>query len=146
MKSGKYKFIGWSLSIIGLITLISFIVGGLINQAVYSTLKVHGDYWLWGYIIIPLIFVLLGVYYLRLGMKQTKTNKWIDSSAIIQSISLIIGIISILLTYSCTYNGGEWCGFIFLLLGIPISILMVIGIILLIIGLFIKSKNPENSK
>ena len=119
------------MSLVGISTLILLISGGIIQDALYSTLKVHGDYWIWGVILIPLIFVILGFYYSSIGLKQKETNNLILTSVIFQLVALIIGTFGLIYP---KFNHVEFGYVITILLGIPAIILMIIGIILMFIG------------
>jgi hypothetical protein len=131
MKSKTYIILGSIISLVSIIILIWLLFAGIVRQIIYSTFQVKGDYWIWGYVLIPLLFILIGLYYLFIGIREKKTNKWISSSAIIQFIALIIGAFGVL--YPAIFR-IEFGFLITLLLGIPTSILMVFGIILLIVG------------
>jgi len=137
MKSKTFTILGSIISLIGILVLILLLFSGIVNSAIYSTFQVHGDYWIWGYILIPVLFVLLGIYYLYVGIKEKETNRWISASAIIQLIALIIGSYGLL--YPAIFK-IEFGYLITTLLGIPTIILMVIGIILIIIGCLILKK------
>lgn len=138
MKQTGLKITGFSVSIISIIFLAYMILSGVIGQAIYSTTKVHGDNWIWLFLIIPLIFIITGFYYIWLAYNKGEANKPISASAILQFIAVIGAIIAIIPDRICILNHGEFCGFALLLAGIPITILGVISIILIIVGILIK--------
>jgi len=131
MESKTFTILGSMIAILGIIVLILLLSAGIISEANYATSRVHADYWLWGFVIVPLIFIILGIYYLWLGIKKKKVNKLISASAIIQIIALAIGTIGLVIPM---ITRGPWDYILTLLLGIPTTILMGIGIILMVIG------------
>ncbi len=131
MKSKTFTILGSIISLVGIIVLIWLLFSGIVKQALYSTFQVNGDYWIWGYILIPILFVLFGIYYLYVGIKEKETNRWISASAIIQLIALAIGSFGLIYPAIAKMEFGY---LITLMLGIPAGILMVIGVILMIIG------------
>lgn len=137
MKSRSFTILGLIISLIGALALILLLFRGIIGDALYSTFQVGGDYWVWGFILIPLLFVVLGIYYLYIGLKKKMTNGFITASAIVQLIALLIGGFGLFYPMIIPNELGF---LITLLLGIPTSILMVVGIIILGIGL-VRPKN-----
>ena len=131
MKPKSFTILGSIISLIGFIILIWLLFAGIVKQAIYSTFQVGGDYWIWGYILIPILFIVLGTYYLCVGIKGKNTNRWISASVIIQLFAISIGSFGFL--YPTIFR-IEFGYIITLLLGIPTNILLVTGIISLIIG------------
>ena len=131
MKQKTFTILGSIISLISLIILVWLLFAGIIRQALYSTFQVGGDYWIWGYILIPILFIALGVYYLYIGIKGNTTNRWISASVIIQLIAVLIGSFGFL--YPTIFR-IEFGYLLTLILGIPTSILMAIGIVSLIVG------------
>lgn len=130
VKAKTFKIVGSTTFIIGLLSTIYFLSVGIIKDILTHS----GDYWLWAFILVPILFILMGGYYFQIGYKNLKVNKLVSSSAIIQFISSIIGIIVFLGYLICAFSIGGYCHLVLLLYGIPVPVLMIIGIILLVIG------------
>jgi len=135
MKAKTFKIAGRIIFFTGLlvflILLYDFILS-IINNTVYSKyLRLHGDYWMLGYYIIPILFILLGVHYYRIGAKNKKVNKTVSASAILNLTASILGFIGFVIPL---ITRGTWDYIITILIGIPVSALILTGIVLLVIG------------
>jgi hypothetical protein len=133
MKHKTFNITGGIMLVSGLLALIFFLPNGIIKDII-GAFNIHGDYWLGGYILIPLVFIFFGAKDLWIGIHKEKLNNWFMGSLVFQCISLIVALFGIALTLNCNLRVREFCNLILLLAGIPVSILTLIALILLIIG------------
>lgn len=131
MKPKSFTIFGSIILLISFIALAWLLYAGIIRDALYSAFYVRGDYWALGFILIPILFTFLGMYYLYVGIKEKNTNHWISTSAIVQTIALSVGLTGLMVPM---VSNNPWAGITTLVLGIPLIVLMVIGMILLAIG------------
>jgi len=141
MKSITYKILGIVLIILGLIGIIFFSFFGMLQHTIrICFLGGHGgDCWMLFYVAVPLLFLIMGIYYSAIGFKNLQVNKIISSSAIFQIIALITAILGFLITLIvCLINPADgYCA----LLSIPFAglaaVISATGFILFLLGLIV---------
>ena len=139
MKPKTFKIAGSISFFVGILffgVVLYAVLQAVINDTIYSLINAPGALLDWGFlIVVPLLFVILGACYFWVGHKKIKVNKLISVSAIIQLVSSIIGAVSMVMSFSCVLGHGEFCGLIINIVGIPVILLLLAGIVLLIAGL-----------
>ncbi|MFT4343999.1 MAG: hypothetical protein ACMXYE_04605 [Candidatus Woesearchaeota archaeon] len=138
MQPKKFTILGLILSLGGIFILTSFFLIGILNEL--ANIQNMSDFFLtWSFILIPPLLIVLGAYYVWIGIKEKQTNKFISGSVIINLSSLAVLIVGLLMAIIPPYLGVMTWGFPLLILGIPASILLVIGISTLVVGLLVKN-------
>ena len=146
MEAKTYKILGILLLIVGII----WVGGAILEEGIIgffywfiSPFLQGGDYWEWGLFVSPIFFIIAGIYYLKIGIKQSPVNKLISYSAGFQISSLItaiVGLIATIIGCIISRGGDGWCIILFVPFGALALILSVIGFLSLILGWILKDR------
>lgn len=150
MKSKTFTFLGSTIIILGIIDFVFVLPGtfrtfrNVVSAHPWKSILTNylgtllGGYFFFS--LMSLVFILLGIYYLRIGIKKREANKLIFTSAIFQMIALIIGTVGLV---GPLFSQDPGASLLTLILGLPTLILMGIGIILMIIGWVMNSSRHK---
>lgn len=120
------KITGIISAVSGALTLIMFLFLGVIRQIIYSTFVVKADYWIWGYVLVPLYFIALGIY---LFFYKKNYSKLFIAGTTLNLIALIALIAVYIASLFIEF------GFLLVLLAaIPMLPVALVGAIFLIIN------------
>lgn len=131
MHPEKYKAIGSCISVVSAAVLTWMLSEGMLELAINKTTQVKGDYWTWWYLLLPLVFVGLGINYLRIGIKETGSSRWVSKAAIVHLVALALGTFGLVYPYATKLEFGY---IVTLALGLPTIVLAAIGVIFLAKG------------
>jgi len=144
MKSKTYNILGGSLLTIGILWTLTLLFNWGFYRFFDSFIKPFrggGDFWELAFVIVPILFIVVGIYYLDTGLRKKELNRLIHNSAVFQLISLISIVIGAILTLIiCMISRDGFC----MLLIVPFAVVSLIassiGLFLLIEGWIVGKK------